>query len=83
MERLGEVLRGPLPCPIRQGRRGSLHSSRRARSRAPRGGCARRRGSRRSTRTGSRAGPSDDPGESDPGDDHSPLVAGKAAGAVR
>jgi hypothetical protein len=53
------------------------------RSRASRGGCARRRGSRRSTGTGSRAGPDDDgDGEPGPDDDQLPLAAGEAAGAV-
>lgn len=56
-------------------------TSRRPRLRARRAvGCARRRGSRRSTGTASRAGPADDSGESDPGDDYSSLVAGGTKG---
>ncbi len=59
----------------------------RSRPRVRRGrASARRAGTRagsRSSRSGTRAGPGEDPGESDPGDEHSPLVAGDAAGAVR
>jgi hypothetical protein len=66
-----------------QSRRRNTQPLRHARSRTSRGGCARRRGSRRSTGAGSRTGPSDDNGESDPGDDHFPLVAGDTAGGRR
>lgn len=57
--------------------------TRRPRPRTRRASCARRRGSRRTTGTGSRAGPGDDPGDSDPGDQHFPLVAGATEGAAR
>lgn len=81
MQQLAEVLQAyesgkPLTRPV-------THTIRRPRFRARRVGCARRRGSRRSTGTGSRAGPSDDPGESDPGDQYFPLVAGESAGEVQ
>lgn len=78
MQRLSEALSSD-----ESHRRVATHPTRCSRPRTRRVGCPRRRGSRRSTATGSRDGPSDDPGESDPGDHHFPLVAGDTRGAAR
>lgn len=78
VEELGAVLSYvPPDCKIQRPLRHSRPRARRAI------GCVRRRGSRRSTGTGSRAGPDDDPGESDPDDHHRPPVVGESAGAVQ
>lgn len=76
-----DELRVTLLCQHRR-RPGAL-PRRHPRSRTSRGCCTRRRGSRRSTGTVSRAGPGDDPGESDPDDYHFSPVVGDSTGAVR
>lgn len=78
MHELGALLSGA------QSKRVIRQLPRRPRLRARRAiGCPRHRGSRRSTGTASRAGPDDDPGESDPDDHRFPPVVGDAAGAVQ
>lgn len=75
MRELGALLSGAQPKRVvRLPRRRPRLRDRRA------VGCPRHRGSRRSTSTASRAGPDDDSGESDPGDDYSSLVAGAIGG---